>query len=590
MSNKKKWLVLNKKADFNQIASAFHIDPVIARIIRNRDVLELEDIKKYLYGAENDLYDPHLLKDADKLVAILKQKIEIGKRIRIVADYDVDGVTSGYEWMKALGRVGANVSIHVPDRMKDGYGINENIIKKAYEDGIDTILTCDNGIAAINEIDYAKSLGMTVLVTDHHEVPYEEVDGVKVYKTSKADAIVNPHQKDCNYPFKGLCGAGVSFKVITLLYEAFCVPKAELNDLIEFAAFGTVADVMDLKDENRIIVKLGLKQIRQTKNVGMKALIKANGLEPIQIGSYHFGFVLGPCVNATGRLETAEIALSLFLEEWEDKAGEIAKRLVDLNVERKDMTLKGVEDALNQIKENHMENDKVLIIYLPDVHESLAGIIAGRIREYYYRPVFVLTKTEDGGVKGSGRSIEEYSMYEEMVKCKEYFTKFGGHPMAAGLSMEEHNIEPLRTAINKNALLTEEDLIEKVHIDVPMPMEYATKDLVRQFELLEPFGKGNAKPIFATKDVNIVTASVIGKNHNVLKLKLKTPGNVIMDAIFFGDIETFKSYCIEKYGEEEVNKAYCGKANEVKLSFIYYPSINSFRGMETLQMVINDYC
>lgn len=585
----KKWIVQNKKADFNAVAKEFHIDPVIARIIRNREIMELKDIKTYLYGGVSDLYDAHLLKDADKLVGILKEKIKQKKPIRIIADYDVDGVTSGYEWMTGLKKVGAVVSVHIPDRMKDGYGINEAIIKKAYDDGIDTIVTCDNGIAAIDEIAYAKSLGMTVLVTDHHEIPYDEVDGKRIYKTSNADAIVNPHQHDCNYPFKGLCGAGVSFKVIGLLYEQFGIPKTALNELIEFAAFGTVADVMDLKDENRIIVKLGLRAIRQTKNIGMKALIKENGMEPIQINSYHFGFVLGPCVNATGRLETAEISLKLFLETDENKATELAQRLISLNAERKDMTLKGVEEALKQIEEKKMINDKVLIVYLPDIHESLAGIIAGRIREYYYRPVFVLTKAESG-VKGSGRSIEEYSMYEEMVRCRQYFTKFGGHPMAAGLSMEEENIELLRKAMNENATLTEEDMVEKVRIDVPMPMEYASKELVHQFELLEPFGKGNEKPIFATKGLKIVSLDVIGKNKNVLKMKLKTPSERIVDAIHFGDVEKFKSYCIEKFGKEETDKAYQGVENTLEMSFIYYPSINSFRGMENLQMVVNDYC
>ena len=589
MSNNKKWLLYNKNADFTKIGKTFHVDPVIARIIRNRNITEMQDIKKFLYGDENDLYDPRLMKDADKLVNIIITKAETGKHIRIINDYDVDGVSSGYIWIRALRKIGANVSMRTPERLTDGYGINKNIIDEAYKDGVDTIITCDNGIAAIEEIAYAKSLGMTVLVTDHHEIPFEDTPDGRVYKKSNADAIVNPHQKECTYPFKGLCGAGVSYKLICLLYETLGLPFEDTKEFLEFAAFGTVADIMDLRDENRILVKLGLREIRNTKNIGMKALIEENDLTPIKISSYHFGFILGPCVNATGRLETAKLAVDLFLEQNEEKAKDMAKKLVYLNEERKSMTLKGVEDAIAQIEEKQMADDKVLVVYLPDVHESLAGIIAGRIREYYYRPVFVLTKAENG-VKGSGRSIEEYSMYEEMVKCRGYFTRFGGHPMAAGLSMEESNIEPLRKALNNNAMLTKEDLIEKIRIDVPMPMEYASMDLVHQFDLLEPFGKGNTKPIFATKDVSILYASVIGKNQNVLKLKLKTPNGVHVDAIHFGDVEKFKSFCIEKHGEEEVKRAYAGIENDVKLSFIYYPSINSFRGVDSLQMIINDYC
>ena len=580
---------MNKRADFNDIGKQFHIDPVIARIIRNRDITDLYDIKKYLYGNEKDLYDAHLLKDADLLVSILENKIKENKSIRIINDYDTDGVCSGYILLNGLKKCGAKVSIRVPDRMKDGYGINQAIIEQAHNDDVDTIITCDNGIAAINEIAYAKSLGMTVLVTDHHSIPYkDDENGNRTYLRSEADAIVNPHQIECTYPFDGLCGAGVAYKVIVLLYEKFRISATELDELLEFAAFATVADVMDLKDENRLIVRLGLKRIRGTKNIGMRALIEANGLQPIQINSYHFGFILGPCVNASGRLKTAQMSLELFMETNEDKALKVAQELVALNGERKDLTQQGLDEALKQITDKNMENDKVLVVYLPEVHESLAGIIAGRIREAYYKPVFVLTKGEEG-VKGSGRSIEEYSMFEEMNKCSEYLDKFGGHPMAAGLSLKEENISKFREALNRNVTLTEEDLIEKVHIDVPMPLDYATKELVQQFQLLEPFGKANTKPIFADKNIRILSLNVVGKNQNVLKMKISNESNRNMEAMFFGDIEKFKNYCIEKFGEEAYQKAENGAENDIRLSIIYYPGINAFRGVETLQITINDY-
>ncbi len=582
------WLVINKKADFKAIGEKYKIDQVTARIIRNREVIEDEDIRRYLYGDMQDLYDPHLLKDGDKLVDILMKKIQEQKFIRIIGDYDIDGVMATYVLKTALDRCGANVSIQIPDRIHDGYGLNRKLIQKAYEDGVDTILTCDNGIAAMDEIAYAKELGLTVLVTDHHEIPYDEVDGVRVYKESKADAIVNPHQIQCNYPYKYLCGAAVAWKVICLLYERFDFPSEMTEELLENVAFATVGDIMPLTDENRILVKAGIKQIRKTKNIGMKALIAQCGLEAGQIDAFHFGFVLGPCINASGRLDTAKRALELFFQTNPANAMQIANELVVLNEERKEMTKEGVELAVRFYEENHCENDDVLVIYLPEVHESIAGIIAGRIREKYYKPVFVLTKGEEG-VKGSGRSTEEYSMYEEMCKVKELFAKFGGHPMAAGVSMPEENINLFRERINACSPLKEADKIAKIRIDVPMPIDYVTKDLVHEFAILAPFGKDNTKPVFADKGIRVKRMSIIGKNKNVLRLTLVTMMEKLVTGIYFGDIEQMLSYLEQKYGKDEVEAAFMGKMNQIQLSIIYFPKINEYRGEEDLQFEIQYY-
>ena len=592
------WFVINKKADFKKIGERFGIDQVTARIIRNREVIEEDEIQTYLYGGLEDLHNPHLLKDADLCISILARKIEEQKSIRIIGDYDIDGVMATYILKTALDRCHARVSIQIPDRIHDGYGLNKNLIQKAYENGVDTILTCDNGIAAIEEIAYAKSLGMTVLVTDHHEIPYEEVNGERIYKKSVADAIVNPHQKDCSYPYKCLCGAAVAWKMVCLLYERFQVDNSECLDLLENAAFATVGDIMPLTGENRILVKEGIKRIQHTKNIGMQALIAQCGLEEQQIDAYHFGFVLGPCINASGRLDTAKRALELFFEKNPIKAAMIANELVILNEQRKDMTKEGVEQAIayceskkicskESIRDTSLKNkkevacleetitnkngnqdEKVLVIYLPKVHESIAGIIAGRVREKYHKPVFILTKSEDG-VKGSGRSIEEYSMYEEMCKCQELFTKFGGHPMAAGLSLPEENIEKFRKKINEVCTLTEKDLQPKIHIDVPMPLDYITKDLVRELSILSPFGKDNTKPIFADKDIRIKRMAILGKNKNVLKLSLVTKHGMPISGIYFGDIEAFINDIQQIYGVCAVENAMNGRANPIVLSIVY---------------------
>ena len=582
-----KWFVINKGADFAGIAKRFGISPVTARLIRNREVMGDEAIARYLKGGIGELYDPHLLLDSDRLTDILVQKISEQIKIRVIGDYDIDGVMSTYILYKGITRCGGSVDFQIPDRMKDGYGINDHLIEQADEAGIDTIITCDNGIAAIGEIAHAKSLGMTVLVTDHHEIPYTEERGERHYKRSEADAIVNPKQMECTYPYKNLCGAAVAWKVIQILYEKCDIAVEESYDFLENVAFATVGDVMDLTDENRILVREGLKRIHTTMNPGMRALILQNKLEPEQISSYHFGFVLGPCINASGRLETAKIALNLFLQEDVKKASEIAAELVDLNAQRKDMTAEGVELAMQQVEEGNT-GEKVLVVYLPDVHESLAGIIAGRIREACHKPTFVLTKSEDG-VKGSGRSIEAYSMYEELCKCQELFTKFGGHPMAAGLSLPEANVEIFREKINACCGLTEEDFIPKIKIDIPMPVDYPDIPLVNELLLLEPFGKANVKPQFADKNLGIDRAVVVGKNQNVLKLTLKTERGKSISAVYFGDVEEFREYYGRKYGENEVQQAFLGRTNGIRMSVVYYPEINRYQGNESIQIVIKNY-
>lgn len=582
-----KWFVINKGADFAGIAKRFGISPVTARLIRNREVMGDEAIARYLKGGIGELYDPHLLLDSDQLTDILVQKIREQKKIRIIGDYDIDGVMSTYVLYKGITRCGGRVDFQIPDRMKDGYGINDHLIEQADEADIDTIITCDNGIAAIDEIAHAKSLGMTVLVTDHHEIPYTEEMGERHYKRSEADAIVNPKQMECTYPYKNLCGAAVAWKVIQILYEKCGIAAEEAYGFLENVAFATVGDVMDLTDENRILVREGLKRIHSTTNPGMRALILQNKLELGQISSYHFGFVLGPCINASGRLETAKIALNLFLQEDVKKASEIAAELVDLNAQRKDMTAEGVELAMQQVEEGNT-GKKVLVVYLPDVHESLAGIIAGRIREAYHKPAFVLTKSEDG-VKGSGRSIETYSMYEELCKCQELFTKFGGHPMAAGLSLPEANVEIFREKINACCGLTEEDFIPKIKIDIPMPVDYPDIPLVNELSLLEPFGKANVKPQFADKNLGIDRAVVVGKNQNVLKLTLRTEHGCVISAVYFGDVDAFREYYSKKYGENEVNQAFLGRKNEIRMSVVYYPEINRYQGNESVQIVIKNY-
>ncbi len=568
-----KWVVAAKKADFNQIGQQFHIDPVIARLIRNRDVVGEEKIREYLLGTVEEIPSPWLMKDMEKAVDILERKIQQQAKIRIIGDYDIDGVTSTYILLKGLTRIGANVDTYIPDRVADGYGIHEHLIDRAGEDGIDTIVTCDNGIAATAEIQMAKDKGMTVIVTDHHEISYREENGERQVILPPADAILNPKQYDCPYPNKNLCGAVVAFKYITALYERFGVPEKELEDYYELAAIATVGDVMDLQGENRILVKEGLRRLKETKNPGLQELIRANALEDAKITAYHIGFVLGPCINASGRLDTAARSLQLLNAQTIEEAAKLAGDLTALNQSRKALTEKGKEEAIRLIETTDLKNDRVLVVYLPDCHESLAGIIAGRLREKYHKPAFVLTRGETSA-KGSGRSIESYSMYEELVKCADLMVQFGGHPMAAGLSIKEENIEAFRRQLNENCTLTEENLRPKIVIDVPMPVSYITKELVEQISLLEPFGKGNTKPVFAQKGLRVLDSSILGKNKNVVKVKLLDPQGVPMEGIYFGEAEEFAGFLKE----------------HDTIAVTYYPEINRFRGKESLQIIIQNYC
>lgn len=568
-----KWVVAAKKADFNLIGRQFHIDPVIARLIRNRDVVGEEKIKEYLLGTIDTLPSPWLMKDMKKAVDILEKKIQQEAKIRIIGDYDIDGVTSTYILLKGLTRIGANVDTYIPDRVADGYGIHEHLIDRAESDKIDTIVTCDNGIAACAEIQMAKEKGMTVIVTDHHDIPYREENGERRVILPPADAILNPKQYDCLYPNKNLCGAVVAFKYITALYERFDIQKKELEDYYELVAIATVGDVMDLQGENRILVKEGLRRLPNTKNKGLQELIRANNLEDSKITAYHIGFVLGPCINASGRLDTAARSLALLNAPTKEEAAKLAGDLTALNQSRKALTEKGKEEAIQLIETTELKNDRVLVVYLPECHESLAGIIAGRLREKYHKPAFVLTRGEKCA-KGSGRSIESYSMYDELVKCADLMVQFGGHPMAAGLSIEEENIEKFREQLNQNCTLTEEDLRPKIVIDVAMPISYITKELVEQISLLEPFGKGNVKPIFAQKGLRVLDSNIIGKNKNVVKLKLLDPQGAIIEGIYFGEADDFMNFIREKDS----------------ISVTYYPEINRFRGRESLQIIIQNYC
>ena len=568
-----KWMVYNKKADFQKIGSEFGIDPVIARLIRNRDIQDMKEIRSYLYGTLAEIPSPWKMKDMERAVQILQKKITQKKKIRIIGDYDIDGVTATCILLKGLKRLNANVDTYIPDRVKDGYGMHEQLIDKALEDGIDTILTCDNGIAAAAEIEYAKKEGLTVIVTDHHDIPFRDTEDGRIWIIPKADAVVNPKQNDCLYPNKNICGAVVAWKLIWALYERLGIDSDEIWDFLELAAIATVGDVMDLQGENRIIVKEGLKKLSSTSFEGLKALICVNNLEGAEITAYHVGFVIGPCINASGRLDTAARSLELLLADNMEDAMKLADDLYDLNQSRKAMTEQGKEQAIQSIEENNLGKDRVLVVYLPDCHESLAGIIAGRIREAYNKPVFVLTKGADG-VKGSGRSIEAYSMYEELVKCSDLLTQFGGHPMAAGLSMEEKNVELFRRRLNDNCTLTEQDLIPKIMIDVPMPISYLSKKLTEQLNVLEPFGKGNSKPLFAQKNLRAVGIRVLGRNRNVAKMLLIDENGIEMDAVYFGEAQEFVDFV---------------QAHDT-ISVTYYPEINVFQGRENLQVVIKNYC
>lgn len=571
-----KWFVAMKKADFNGIAEKYQISPIIARLMRNRDVIGDEAIDFYLNGTVEDLYDGLLMKDMDRAVDILKEKIEEGKKIRVIGDYDIDGVNATYILQQGLAGLGADVDTDIPDRIKDGYGLNQMLIDRALEDDVDTIITCDNGIAAMSEIAYGKENGMTIVVTDHHEVPYLEENGEKKYLLPPADAVVDPHRADCEYPFKGLCGAAVAYKLVEVLYRVSGKSEQEVDhlqeSLMENVAIATIGDVMDLVGENRVFVKKGLELLKTTKNEGLHALMQCTGVDTANLNTYHIGFVIGPCINAGGRLDTAKRALELLNASNRREAVTLAADLKELNDSRKEMTEEGVEEAVRQIESSSWKNDQVLVVYLPECHESIAGIIAGRIKERYYRPTFVLTKGETG-VKGSGRSIEAYDMFAEMSRCRELFTKFGGHKLAAGLSLEEENVEVFRKRINELADLTEEDLQMKVSIDMRLPFPYINEELIHELKILEPFGKGNGKPLFAESKLRVIQPRIFGKNRNVLKCRLEDQQGNQMEAVYFGEVED----CLRQMEKKQI------------MSFTYYPSINDYMGRRTIQLTIVNY-
>ena len=562
-----KWFINMKKADFNGIARKYGVSTVIARIMRNREVRTDEEINLYLNGTPEDLYDGRLMKDMECAVSILKEKIAEEKKIRIIGDYDIDGVNSTYILQKGLELAGADVDTDIPHRIKDGYGLNLALVDRAYQDGVDTILTCDNGIAALKEISIAKQLGMTVVVTDHHEVPVDAYGQI----LPPADAVVDPKQDGETYPYHEICGAVVAWKLINVIYEDLGIPEHEWMELLEFAAIATVGDVMKLQDENRLIVKYGLKKIGSTKNTGLRMLVEKNNLDINNLSAYHIGFVIGPCLNAGGRLKSAKVALRMLLEQDPDRVSGLADELKELNDVRKDMTAKGETEAIEQVERFYM-SDKVLVVFLPECHESLAGIIAGRLREHFHKPSFVLTRGEQSA-KGSGRSIEAYHMYQGLCEVSDLLVKFGGHPMAAGLSIEESDIDEFRRRLNENAKLTEDDFVPQIWIDVPMPFEYVNEKIVDELKGLEPFGQGNEKPLFAQKSLTIRNVRVLGKNRNVVKMNLVTNTGHPFDGLLFADGDRFLE---EQTGQNTID-------------MIYYPDVNEYNGTRTLQAIIKNY-
>lgn len=622
-----KWFVAAKKADFYGIGQRFHISPVLARIIRNRDIEGEEQIEKYLHGSIDRMYDPALLKGSGMAAPLLEQKIKEKKPVRVIGDYDADGICSAYILKKGLQTCGAVVDTAIPHRIKDGYGLNEHLVEEAYRDGIDTIVTCDNGIAAASQIALAKQYGMTVIVTDHHEIPYEETVDPKSGKAERryilppADVVIDPKQEGDLYPFREICGAMVAFKLMQILFARLGLPgitagncgqtgqagagrqtgtagedskagqKGVLDELLEFAAFATICDVMPLRDENRIVVKQGLALMKQTQNIGLHALMEVNQICPWidgKLSAFHIGFVLGPCLNASGRLDSAKQALELLESRTRESAVAQAAFLKQLNDSRKELTEKFVEEAAEMIEAGPLKEDRVLVVFLPDCHESIAGIIAGRIRERYYKPVFVLTRGEEG-VKGSARSIEGYHIYEEMTKCRRFFTKYGGHKMAAGLSMREEDVEAFRREINRICTLTEDDLQERVHIDVPLPVSHVSFDFVEELELLEPFGTGNEKPVFAQKDLLFLSARVLGKTGNVVKFTVQDDAGKRWEMMLFHGKEDFEGCAVKKYGQAALDALYEGKSAGLLFDAVYYPGVNTWQGNTKLQLVLQKY-
>ena len=598
-----KWFVAAKRADFNGIAEQFHISPVLARLIRNRDVTDQEAIRKYLYGTVEDLYDPGLLKGMREAVSILQGKIREKKKIRVIGDYDADGVCSAYILKKGLRLCGAAVDTAIPHRMKDGYGLNAHLVEAAREDGIDTIVTCDNGIAAADQIRLARSYGMTVVVTDHHEVPYQETEAGRQYLLPPANVVIDPKQPGCSYPWREICGAVVAFKLVQSMFSSYGLPglspsgsdpkmRTALDELLELAAFATVCDVMPLQDENRILVRRGLELMQNSANPGLRALMEVNGILPDQnarvLSAFHIGFVLGPCLNASGRLDTAVRALSLLESPDRETAVPAAAFLKQLNDSRKEMTENYVKQAAALIEQSSLKDDRVLVVFLPKCHESIAGIIAGRLRERYYKPVFVLTRGEEE-VKGSARSIETYHIYEEMTRCSHFFTRYGGHKMAAGLSMAEADIDAFRQTINENCRLTPEDMQERIHIDIPMPVSYVSEELVEELTKLEPYGNGNPKPVFAQKELRFLSARLLGKNRNVLRFRVQDERGSCWEMVYFGDCSAFEAHVTARYGNRCMIDLYEGQGPGYLLDVVYYPEIHTYQGNSGLQLVLLDY-
>ena len=586
-----RWYLRNVKVDLDHISNKGKISKLLVRILANRGIKDLRSIDSFINPTLDKLHNPRLMKDMEEGVKLVKDSIQKGEKIRIVGDYDQDGNSAILTLLKGIRRCKGRVDYVIPHRIRDGYGLNERIVREAKEDGVNLLITCDNGISALEPVKLAKNLGMKVIITDHHDVGFvEDEDGRKNYLLPEADAIINPKRQDCKYPFKNLSGAGVAFKFVQALYEEFNIDMDESYELLEFVAMGTVCDVVELIDENRIIVTEGLKRINNTQNIGLKALIRATGLEGKDINTYSLGFILGPCVNASGRLDSAEMAVELFLTEDENLASFYAEELYKLNEERKRMTEKGFEKAVDQIEQKGYDKEKVIVIYEPSIHESIAGIIAGRIKDRYYRPTILLTQSKDENkIKGSGRSIEEYNMFDEISKAKDLLTSFGGHPMAAGLSLNKSNLEDFRNRLNGQTTLTEKDLIPKIYIDIHLPLDYVSFNLVEELKLLEPFGKGNPKPLFGAKGIPVKRAFILGKNGNVLKLLLLTKSGRIIDGLYFGDIEEFEDRLSKKYGMVELDRMYKGIDSEIKLDIVYTPSVNEYMGNKNLQVIIHNY-
>ena len=586
-----RWYLRNVKVDLDHISNKGKISKLLVRILANRGIKDLRSIDSFINPTLDKLHNPRLMKDMEEGVKLVKDSIQKGEKIRIVGDYDQDGNSAILTLLKGIRRCKGRVDYVIPHRIRDGYGLNERIVREAKEDGVNLLITCDNGISALEPVKLAKNLGMKVIITDHHDVGFvEDEDGRKNYLLPEADAIINPKRQDCKYPFKNLSGAGVAFKFVQALYKEFNIDMDESYELLEFVAMGTVCDVVELIDENRIIVTEGLKRINNTQNIGLKALIRATGLEGKDINTYSLGFILGPCVNASGRLDSAEMAVELFLTEDENLASFYAEELYKLNEERKRMTEKGFEKAVDQIEQKGYDKEKVIVIYEPSIHESIAGIIAGRIKDRYYRPTILLTQSKDENkIKGSGRSIEEYNMFDEISKAKDLLTSFGGHPMAAGLSLNKSNLEDFRNRLNGQTTLTEKDLIPKIYIDIHLPLDYVSFNLVEELKLLEPFGKGNPKPLFGAKGIPVKRAFILGKNGNVLKLSLLTKSGRIIDGLYFGDIEEFENRLSKKYGMAELDRMYKGIDSAIKLDIVYTPSVNEYMGNKNLQVIIHNY-